>query len=167
MANQASHALIALAAHTDRPANRGSLAGALGPVLADLAEIVGPDKRGAAAIGTMNHNNLLARQFHSWVVLGDAGIVPACDLAQEDVRKDVAAEAEVGDAGNVEDRHVGAQHGGMWISLTFEEESMSSVMGMSEAPKSTRPLVTCAMPAARADRLIVDLRRPDAPRCTR
>ena len=59
----------------------------------------------------MDHHDLLVGQFHARVVLGDARIGPGGDLAQEDVGKHVAAEAEIVDAGHVEGRHVGAKDG--------------------------------------------------------
>src|SRR5208337_1679953 len=112
LAYQAGHSLIALATHAYRPGGRTPLAWSVGPLLADLAQVVGKDEGGAAAIGAVNDDDLLVGQFDAGVVLGDAAVVPVGYLAQIDVGQHIAAEFEVVDAGDVEDRHHRAKHCG-------------------------------------------------------
>ena len=77
LAHITGYALIALAAYTGRPIDRGALAGSIGPLRADLAQEVGPDEGGAASIGAMDDDDLLVGQMNARIVLGDARIVPA------------------------------------------------------------------------------------------
>ncbi len=50
----------------------------------------------------MHYDDLLVRQLHAGIVLGDTGVVPVGDLAQKNVSEHVAAESEVAHAGNIE-----------------------------------------------------------------
>ena len=90
----------------------------------------------------MDDDDLLVGQIDARIVFGDARIVPGGDLAEVDVGQHVGAELEIADARDVEDRDHSAEHGGNVDQLDLGGDKLSSVMGMSEAPKSTRPAVT-------------------------
>jgi hypothetical protein len=79
------------------------------------------------------------------------------DLAQVDVGQHVAAELDVADAGNVEDGHHRAQHGGNVNQLDLGAASCSSVIGSRRRRQSRRARGDLADAAARADGLVVDL----------
>ena len=108
----AGDALVAFAAESDRPIDGGSAADFRFPLLADFGQIVGPNVGGAAAIGTVDHDDVGGRQFHARVGFHQFRIVPFRDLAEEDSRQSFRREVEIrADAGNVIDRNVGAHHG--------------------------------------------------------
>ncbi len=77
--------------------------------LAHLAQIVGEDKAGAAAVRAVNDDDLLVRQVNARVVLGDASVVPVVQLAEVDVGKHIAAQFDFRNAGNVVNGNHGAQ----------------------------------------------------------
>ncbi len=107
----ARYALVAFAAKTDRPIDRGSAADFRFPFLADLGQIVGPDVGGAAAVGTVDHNNVSGRQFDTGVGFHQFRIVPFGDLTEEDPRQRIRREVEIrAHAGDVIDRHIGAHY---------------------------------------------------------
>ena len=62
----------------------------------------------------MQHGDLLGGQLQAAVEFDDARVVPHRDLAQEDVGEQGAVELHRagGDAGDVDDRHDAADHGG-------------------------------------------------------
>src|ERR1019366_9917453 len=87
----------------------------------------------------------------------DASIVPGGDLAQEDVGQHFAAELEVVDAGNVEGRHIRAEHG--WNEDQFDLGRGQLLVGGrhvrgAKIHRSGRDL---ADSAAGTDGLVVDL----------
>jgi len=94
----------------------------------------------------MHDYDLLRRQSHPGIFLHNAGVVPHANFAQIDLGKHVAAEPHIARARNVINRHHGTQHRGICTSFTFDEANASSLIGISDAPKSTSPDVTCRMP---------------------
>ena len=68
------------------------------------------------------------------------GVVPVVILPRKMSASTSAAEFEIVYAGHVECRHDRAQHGGNVDKLYLGGGEHSSVMGMSDAPKSTVPL---------------------------
>src|SRR6185503_17749777 len=77
--DRSGNTLIALPAEPHRPLYRGGLADLNVPLLADSGKIVGPDIGGAAAIGTMDHDNIVTGKLDPGVGFGDLRIVPFGD----------------------------------------------------------------------------------------
>src|SRR5689334_3659420 len=75
------YAIVSLSAETGWPVNDSVLAHFRVPLGADLGQIICPAKRRAAAVRTMNNDDLLRRQLGTWVRLHDRGVIPHRDLA--------------------------------------------------------------------------------------
>src|SRR5690606_39895016 len=85
LGNVVGYPFIALGADADGPFQRGADADPFLPVGINLGKIVGEVERRARTVGTMDHGDGLVGQSKAGVELCDGGIVPAGDLAQEDV----------------------------------------------------------------------------------
>src|SRR5690606_7027409 len=79
------HALIALAAHAGGPLQRSAFAHLRLPVGADLGQVVGEVERGARTVGTVDDADFAPGQHGAGVERDDGRVVPAGDLAEEDV----------------------------------------------------------------------------------
>src|SRR5581483_6160317 len=99
------NALVALATEPGGPGDRGVGAELRFPRGAHLRKIVGEGERRARAVGAMHHADRHTRQIEPRVELLDRRIVPAGDLAHEDIGDQWAAEDELAglDSGNVVD----------------------------------------------------------------
>ena len=97
----AGDAGVALAAQSDRPVDGGVLADLRLPVGAHAREEVGEDEARAAAIRTVDDDDVDRGKLDSGVLAGDRGVIPLGDLAEEDVGDGRAIELERGAAGQV------------------------------------------------------------------
>ena len=60
----------------------------------------------------MHNDDFLIGQRDPGIVFGYARVIPGFDIFQVDAGQHFRTEFDVGDAGDVEDRHYGAKHGG-------------------------------------------------------
>ena len=77
------------------------------------------------------------------------GIAPPADPAQEDVRQggSIELQSRLSGRGQVIGGHHRAEHGGNMEHVSLDRASIwASVIGASEAPKSTVPSLNCRMP---------------------
>src|ERR1019366_2669165 len=93
-------ALIALAAHTFRPGDGGAGAYLLFPFGVHLGKLIGPDESRARAVGTAHDGDRIGRQLGARIQVDNRLVVPALDLAEENVAQNRARELELagGDA---------------------------------------------------------------------
>src|SRR5690606_29925054 len=100
-------ALVALAADTDRPLDRGAFADGILPFRADLGQVVGEVERRARSIRAVHDGDLRVRQREVAVQGSYGRLVPVRDLAEADVREHVAIQTQGAgfDAFDVEHRH--------------------------------------------------------------
>ena len=82
--HQARNPFVSLAAEADGPVYGGGGANLRLPLGANLRQKIGEDVGGAAAVGAVNDNDVVAGQLDPRIRLGDFGIVPLCDLPQVD-----------------------------------------------------------------------------------
>ena len=85
LANHSGDALVTLAAQTHGPLHRGAFADLVFPVGTYFGKVVGKDVSCATSVGTMDNNDGLIGQVDTGICLGESGIIPRCNLAQENI----------------------------------------------------------------------------------
>src|SRR5499427_10330776 len=150
------HAFVTLAPKPHGPLDGCPPANLLLPLLAQLGEVIHPDVRGAAAIGPMHDHDGGLRETDAGVDGLDAVIVPARDLAQEDVGEKLAREVQLGASWQVVGRHHRPEHRGDMEQLPgslLELVVRHRPVGRPEVNGALRDLPD---PSTAPDRLVVE-----------
>ncbi len=150
------NALVALGADADGPLDGGRRADLGLEVAVHFGEVVREHGRGARAVRTTHDGNGLRGQLRVRVQLGDRGVIPLGDGAEEDLRQRVAVEDEGarGHAFEVHDRHDAAHdHRELDEAVLLELFTLERRVGCAEGHRLGLDLLDAA---ARADRLVVE-----------
>src|SRR4029077_9945734 len=110
---QTGNTFIAFSAQANGPIDGGIPANLAFPLRADLGEIVAPDVRGAAAVGAVNHYDILGRKLDARVSAGNSSIIPLSDLAKKNSGQRVGGKLQFrGNARGIVARDGSSQNGG-------------------------------------------------------
>ena len=155
--DEGGHALVALAAETNRPLRRGAGTDLGLPLVIDLGQVVGEDEGGAGTIGATDHADVGSGQRQLGIQVGNRFVIPLGDLAQIDVGQHGAGQLQLTrlDAGQIDHRHNPADHRGELLqAVLFQVFDRKRHVGSTEIHGLGGDLLD---PAAGADRLVVDL----------
>ena len=94
MFKQTRNAFVALAAQPHGPIDRGIRADFALPIVADFRKVVGPDVGCAAAVRTMQHDDVFGRQLDTRVRSCNRRIIPFGYLAQINSRERLGSELQ-------------------------------------------------------------------------
>src|SRR5262249_10855056 len=87
--------------------DRGTLLGAIRPVLANLRQKVRKNVGGTAAVTTVDHYDIRVRQLYARIQFGELSVIPLGDFSQKDLSQHRPGEFQLsGYSGNV----VGGNH---------------------------------------------------------
>src|SRR6267378_472734 len=160
--DETGNVLVALAAESNGPVHRGALANFVLPVRADFGKIVGPDIRRAAAIRTVNDNDVVRGEVHTLVGIGDDRVIPFGNASQKDADERLGGEIKgSGYSWNVVSRNHGSKHRGemqngraVLVFVSFQLIVIHRAIRGTEIDRSFSHLLDSC---ARADRLIIYL----------
>ena len=91
------------------------------PVGVHFGQVVGEDKGRARAVGTAYRRDILRRQFHAGIEIGNRFVVPLAYFAEIDVAQHLACQTHVTgfDARQINHRHHAADHRGKLDQTLF------------------------------------------------